>query len=188
MHHIEPYFLWKNLYDSSEDPRSPFYGREYSEIYFTHSIYDHIIHPQWDGFGSDTLFLKMLYVDYEESVAIIELIGEWNDCLYNDIMKLKRDVIDQMLEDGISRFILIGENVLNFHASDDSYYEEWFEDVPEGWIALVNMHPHVLSEMKAFHINDWLMTDEFLNDMDWRGLRPLDLCAKIQQHLDHFLR
>jgi len=30
---------------------------------------------------------------------------------------------------GDIQFILIGENVLNFHSSDDCYYEEWFQDV-----------------------------------------------------------
>jgi len=43
-------------------------------------------------------------------------------------MHLKRNVIDVLVGERINKFILIGENVLNFHGSDDSYYEEWFED------------------------------------------------------------
>jgi hypothetical protein len=59
------------------------------------------------------------------------MLGEWNDCLQNDVMFLKREVIDPMLQEGINRFVLVCENVLNFHGSDDSYYEEWFEDIIE---------------------------------------------------------
>ena len=94
-------------------------------------------HPQWDGFGSSTLYIKILFVDYDEGCAIIEMIGEWNDCLHNDIMHLKREVIEDMQLEGIYRFILIGENVLNFHYSDDSYYDEWFDETADvdGWIA-----------------------------------------------------
>ena len=43
MHMIEPYFNWRNLYAAEEDERSPFYGREYSELYFSDAIYDHYI-------------------------------------------------------------------------------------------------------------------------------------------------
>ena len=58
----------------------------------------------------------MLYADYDEQYAIIELIGEWNDALHNDIMEVKRRVIDPMLLEGIQRFVLIGDNLLNLHA------------------------------------------------------------------------
>ena len=78
--------------------------------------------------GSTTLFVKILFADYEERFAILEFIGEWNDTLFNDVMTLKRNVIEPLLSEGIERFILIGENVLNFHASDDCYYEEWFDE------------------------------------------------------------
>ena len=61
-----------------------------------------------------TLYLKVLYADYLRGFAIIEFIGEWNDCLYNDIMYLKRELIDDMIRNGIHHFILIGENILNF--------------------------------------------------------------------------
>ncbi len=60
---------------------------------------------------------------------MLEFIGEWNDCLFNDIMLLKREVIDPLTAAGVSKFVLIGENVLNFHHSDDAYYEEWFDEV-----------------------------------------------------------
>ena len=62
MHTIEPYFNWRQLYQASEDPRSPFFGYFNSEVYYTDTIYDHVIHPQWDSIGCETLFLKVLYV------------------------------------------------------------------------------------------------------------------------------
>jgi len=123
MHFIEPYFNWRGYYIASDDVQSPFFEREYSEFEFSNRIYNYLIHPQWDYFGSPTLFLKVLYADYEQGYTIIELIGEWNDAIENDIMLLKREVIEPMMSNGISKFILIGENVLNFHSSDECYYE-----------------------------------------------------------------
>ena len=137
MHTIEPFYNWRHRYTAEEDERSPFFGREHSEFEFEHAVYDHVIHPQWDSIGSETLYIKVIFADYDEGYAVIELIGEWNDLLGNDIMFLKRDHIEPMMAQGISKFILIGENVLNFHASDDEYYSEWFEEAADadGWIA-----------------------------------------------------
>lgn len=131
MHDIEPYYNWRHLYTAEEDSKSPFFGKTYSEFEFTQTVYNFYIHPQWDYVGSQTLYLKVLFADYEIGFAIIELIGEWNDAIENDIMTLKRELIDKMLFQGISKFIMIGENVLNFHSSDECYYEEWYEDVQE---------------------------------------------------------
>ena len=44
---------------------------------------------------------------------------------------------------------MIGENILNFHGSDDCYYEEWKSDCNEGWIVPINFRDHVLDEMKT---------------------------------------
>ena len=133
MHDIEPYFQWRDAYVASEDERSPLYGRIYDEFYFTNTIYNYYIHPQWDEFGSSTLYLKILYTDYDLGYAILELIGEWNDCIYNDIMMLRREITDLLQKEGISKFILVAENVLNYHAGEDNcYYEEWYDEVADG--------------------------------------------------------
>ena len=124
MQDIEPFYHWRGYYESEKDKRSPFYGRTYNEFYYTKKIYNYFIHPQWDNFGSPTLYMKVLFADYEEGFAIFEFIGEWNDCVTNDIMFLKRDVIDPLLDEGISKFLIICENVLNFHGDADDYYEE----------------------------------------------------------------
>jgi hypothetical protein len=181
MHTIEPYYNWRNLYTAEEDPSSPFFGKEYSEFYFTDRIYDHVIHPQWDNIGSTTLFIKLLFADYNDGYAIIELMGEWNDTLYNDIMTLKRNIIDHMLDEGIRHFILVGENVLNFHASDDCYYEEWFEDVEDGWIALVNFREHVLQEFSLVCADHYFLLGGKLNDMSWRTRTPQDVFKVISE-------
>lgn len=180
MHSIEPYYNWKHFYSAEEDENSPFYKREYSEFYFTNTIYDYYIHPQWDDMGSSTLYLKILFVDYEKGYAIIEFIGEWNDCISNDIMYLKRDVIDPMLEYDINKFILIGENVLNYHFDGDDYYDEWFQDVEDGWIAAVNFQEHVLREFREHNIDYYLNFGGELDTLSWRTQEPADFYNKIE--------
>lgn len=180
MHTIEPFYNWRHLYTAEEDERSPFYGREYSEFEFTNQIYNYLLHPQWDDIGSPTLFIKILFVDYEECFCVIELIGEWNDALNNDIMILKRDIIDQLAIEGISRYILIGENVLNFHYSDDSYYEEWFEEIENGWIVFLDFQQHVLKEMRYAHIDWYVNWGGALDNLPWRTLKPAQLLKTVE--------
>jgi hypothetical protein len=185
VHDIEPYYNWRGYYVASEDPYSPFFEREYSEFEFTSKIYNYYIHPQWDSFGSQTLFMKILYCHYEQGFAVIEFIGEWNDLLYNDIMFLKREVIETMMDQGVSKFILIGENVLNFHFSDDSYYEEWFEDVNDrdGWIALMNIRDHVQEDISSANIDSYFVLGGKLNEMKWRTMNPDQLFESVERHV-----
>ncbi len=185
MHHIEPFYNWRDLYTAETDDQSPFYGREYSEFYFSDTIYNHYIHPQWDNIESPTLFIKLLYTDYDDGYVIMELIGEWNDTLHNDIMLLKRNVVDLLVDEGINKFILIGENVLNFHASDDCYYEEWFEDVEDGWIALVNFRDQVIQELTDLSVDHYFVLGGTLNEVDWRTHRPLAFFQKVEKYVQH---
>ena len=180
MHFIEPFYNWRGYYIASKDGNSPFYEREYSEFEFDKRIYNYLIHPQWDHFGSTTLFLKVLYSDYDAGYSIIEFIGEWNDAIENDIMVLKRDVIEPMMNNGIHKFILIGENVLNFHSSDDCYYEEWFEEVEDGWIATINFHEHVVKEFIAANIDQYFVFGGELEEIEWRTYLPTNLFAKVE--------
>ncbi len=180
VHSIEPFYQWRGYYIASEDPNSPFYNREYSEFEFTDTIYNYYIHPQWDNMGSKTLFLKILYVDYELGYTILEFIGEWNDAIENDIMVLKRDIVEPMMEQGINKFILVGENVLNFHYSDDCYYEEWFDEVEEGWIALINFHDHVLAEFERINIDQYFVMGGELEDIEWRTYMPHQFYKKVE--------
>lgn len=180
MQDIEPYYNWRHLYIADEDERSPFYGREYSEFEYTHAIYNFVIHPQWDDIDSPTLFIKILFVDYDLGFAVIEMIGEWNDAINNDIMTLKRDVIEPIMMYGVNKFILIGENVLNFHHSDDCYYEEWFEEVEDGWIAFLNFRKHVLDEFQKANIDYYVVAGGQLNDIGWRTSNPQILFEKVE--------
>lgn len=120
-------------------------------------------------------------VDYEEGYAIIEMLGEWNDAIENDIMTLKRDIIEPIMAQGIDKFILIGENVLNFHYSDDCYYEEWFDDVEEGWIAMVNFHGHVLTEFEKARIDHYFVMGGELEEIDWRTWKPRELFERVEE-------
>ena len=189
MHTIEPYYAWRNHYVASEDPRSPFFERVYNEMSYHMKIYDHYIHPQWDSIGSQTLFIKIIWVDYEEESAIIELLGEWNDCLHNDIMRLKRDIVDCLQNEGICKFILIGENVLNFHYSDDSYYEEWFEEVTDrdGWIALLNFNQHVIDDMSTIDLDSYFVMGGELSEFGWRTYAPDQLVNRIRDCVENRL-
>ena len=171
MHEIEPYYNWQHLYNAEEDEYSPFYGREHSEFEFSNTVYNYYIHPQWDEFGSKTLYMKVLYADYELNFAIIELLGEWNDAVENDIMYLKRYVIDKMTTKNIYKFILITENVLNFHSSDADYYEEWYEDIKDegGWIVSVNMPEYTRYDFEHSHIDRYI---QLLDNTQWRTFQP----------------
>ena len=182
MQEIGPYFNWLHLYVSEEDERSPFYGIEYNQFEFTNTIYNYYIHPQWDEFGSHTLYLKILMADYEVNYAIIEMIGEWNDAIENDIMRLKREVIDPLIKNGITKFILITENVLNFHSSDDCYYEEWFEDIGEanGWIISLNMPEATQHDFLKARINHYI---NLMDYTQWRTLKP----ELLFQRLDNIM-
>tara|TARA_B100000900_G_C20584030_1_gene718740 strand:- start:815 stop:1384 length:570 start_codon:yes stop_codon:yes gene_type:complete len=172
MHQIEPFYNWLKHYDSSADEKSPFFGKIYSYDCYSEKIYGYYIDPSWDYFGSETLYLKLLFCDYEERYVVIEFIGEWNDAITNDIMLLKRNIIDVLLIEGINKFILIGENVLNFHGSDDSYYEEWLEEVEEGWIACVSFPDFLREEMAKYNLDAFLNMGETLEIKKWRTLSP----------------
>ncbi len=171
LQNIEPFYNWRHLYEAEADERSPFYGRTYSEFEFTQTIYNYYIHPQWDEFGSRTLYAKLLFADYEQQYAIIELIGEWNDAIENDIMTLRREVTDELYKEGIYKFILIAENVLNFHSSDDSYYEEWREQIQDdgGWIAIIDMPEQSQYDFKRARLTNYV---SLLNFPQWRTLKP----------------
>lgn len=185
MHTIEPYYNWRGFYIASEDAQSPFYGREYSEFEFTDVIYNYVIHPQWDFFGSSTLFTKILYADYDEGFAVLEFLGEWNDAVNNDIMLFKREVAEVLMDAGINKFILITENVLNFHTSDDCYYEEWFDEVEDefGWLCMVNIRDHVLDEMKTESLDQYFILGGELEEVNWRTLTPAQFYDKISDYV-----
>jgi hypothetical protein len=184
MHDIQPYSNWLPLYDPASDEHSPFYGKEYNYDVYSETIYGYYIDPAWDNIGSETLYIKLLFVDYKRGFAIIEFIGEWNDTINNDIMHLKRNVIELLALQGINKYILIGENIMNFHGSDDSYYEEWFDDVEDGWIAAVSFPEFIRTEFQKYNIDSYINMGGTLEIEKWRTLQPLlffELVSKLIQ-------
>ncbi|MBV6643653.1 MAG: hypothetical protein KI791_23235 [Cyclobacteriaceae bacterium] len=181
MHQIEPYYNWLNYYDSSEDPESPFYGKEYNYDLYSENIYGYFIDPGWDYMGSETLYIKILYTNYDEGVTIIEMLGEWNDALNNDIMHFKRNVIEYLNMKGIDKFILIGENILNFHGSDDCYYEEWMEELDDGWIVAINFRDFVIAEMSHYNVDAFINFGGTFDILNWRTYAPMKLYALISE-------
>jgi hypothetical protein len=172
MHEIEPYYNWLRYYDPAQDDRSPFYGKEYNFEVYSDTIYGYYIDPAWDYMGSETLYVKILYADYEAGYVVLEFIGEWNDAINNDIMHLKRNVIEPLSHEGVNKFILIGENILNFHGSDDCYYEEWFDDVEDGWIAAVSFPEFIQDEFKKYHVDSYINMGGTLQIDKWRTMMP----------------
>lgn len=188
MHTLQPFHRWLQYYDVADDVQSPFYGKEYNYDLYSDTIYGYYIDPAWDFMGSETLYIKILFADYDRGYTVIELIGEWNDALYNDIMHLKRNIIDHFLRQGINQFILIGENVMNFHGSDDCYYEEWFEEVEDmpayghpGWIAAVNFRDFVREEWDRFNIGSYINFGGSLEVDNWRTMTPVQFYELINR-------
>ena len=121
-------------------------------------------------------------VEEDEGYAIIELIGEWNDCLHNDIATIKREIIDYLIGQGIYRYVLCCDNVLNFHGSDDSYYEEWWDDIKEdnGWIVFLNIHEHVRDEMESMRLQYYCNFGDAFQDFNWRRSHPKQVIPVIE--------
>ena len=185
MHDIEPHFKWRDNYIASEDTKSPFFGRHYNEFQFTQKVYNYFIHPQWDEFGSNTLYSKILFCDYQEGFVVIEFIGEWNDCISNDVMILKQNVINQLVDEGVNKFILICDNLMNFHGDDDCYYEEWFSDIGDvgGWICMLDTREHIENEIRDSSIDLYIILGTPFNSINWRSTTPKWLYQTVQERM-----
>jgi hypothetical protein len=103
-------------------------------------------------------------------------------------MLLKRDIMDELLHHKVNKFVVIGENVLNFHASDDSYYEEWFEDVEDGWIVFLNFRDHILKEFKSSGLDYYFNSGGELNDFEWRKFSPGQAFGSIEKIINKRLQ
>lgn len=180
MHLLEPFFYWREYYVASDDSRSPFYGREYSEFEFTNKIYNHLIHPQWDAFESPTLLCKILFTDYDYGFTIIEMMGEWNDLMDNDFKLFKEEVLEPMVQEGINHFILIGENILNFHGDMTDYYEEFFDELDDGFMAFIGFREHVLQEFYDLGLDAYFISGGELDTLPWRTMNPVQNFNKIK--------
>lgn len=190
VHDIEPHFQWRDRYRAEDDGLSPFHGRTYSEFGYTNRIYNFLLHPQWDEFGAETVYLKQLFTDYDEGYVIVEMIGEWNDAVHNDVMHLKREFVDPLIDAGVRRFIFVMENVLNYHGAETDYYEEWMDDIrgDGGWIVLLNTLGHVAEEMTATRLDDYLYYGPPFDDLNWRPQKPERIYEAIEGLLQTGIR
>ncbi len=50
MHDLTPHHRWQAAYIADEDERSPFYRQDKDRMHYTHAVYNHYIHPDWDAF------------------------------------------------------------------------------------------------------------------------------------------
>ena len=180
MHELVPHSGWRKYYISSDDPHSPFYADQGApDNGYYHRMYDFVIHPEWDFIGCETLFVKLIYVDYSQGYAVVELLGEWNDAINNDIMEFKRSLIDSLLDQEINKFLLICDNLLNFHGYQDDYYEEWSQEVTDGWIVLLNVRDQIEQELINTRLSNHLWFGKRFILTSWRAQDPLALCQNI---------
>ncbi|HEX3080716.1 MAG TPA: prephenate dehydratase domain-containing protein [Puia sp.] len=114
------------------------------------------------------------FQDVVKSAADPSLCDAAVMAIENDIMHLKRNVADKFMAEGIYKFILIGENVLNFHSGDKDYYEEWLEDVNDqhGWIVCINMPEQTQYDFRRARLNQYI---ELMEQPDWRIYKPFHL-------------
>lgn len=187
MHQLEPFYGWEKHYSNSSDVRSPFYGVTYNEFYYDRQVYQYLAHPQWDEIGSESLLVKILFVDYDQGYAVIELFGVWNDLLLNDYKLLLDQCLEPLLKEGVDKFILIMENVLNIYLDADDYYESFQEENDSGWICMLRAREHVLREMNDHDITQYFFWSEHLDEFHWRKMKPLELIYRVEERMRMFL-
>ncbi len=178
MQNILPTFSWQKYYNSSRDSKSPFFGLKPKSNY-ENEIYGYFIDPAWQYIGSETLYCNILMVNYDLKYAVIELFGEWNDALHNDIKWLKNTVLDTFIQNEITHFVLITENILQYHGSFSDYYEELYEDTEEGWLCILELPTFLETEFNKFKMQRYFHFGGSLNFSNWRTFKPNDLFSKL---------
>ncbi|MEM6631489.1 MAG: hypothetical protein AAF694_17540 [Bacteroidota bacterium] len=184
LHHIEPFYGWLNRYNHEADPRSPFHKVEHNLFYFDRSINRIPAHPLWDEIGSESLLVKILYADYSEGFAIIELFGEWNDLFENDFKLLAENCLTYLIDHGITRFILVCENVFHIYPDSDDYYQALQEELGfEGWMCTLRPRDEVWSEMLQYGIDSYFYRSPLLDEVPWRKIPPLQLYRMVEDRM-----
>lgn len=187
MHQVEPFYGWEKYYLNAQDERSPFFGVEYNQAYYDRQVYQYLAHPQWDEIGSESLLVKIIFADYEHQYAVIEVFGVWNDLLINDFNLLLNACLEPLLSEGISKIILVMENVLNIYLEHDDYYESFQEELSDGWVCILRAREHVIREMEENGISQYFFWSEFLDELNWRKLKPSELLRLIEARMEMYL-
>ncbi len=184
---IEPWYGWLHLYNHEIDPNSPFHDVQHSLFEYNRRIYTFEAHPQWDEIDSENLLLKILFANYDEGYAIIELLGEWNDLHYNDFRLMRQHCLDQLVRCGIDKYIFICENVFNAWLEQDDYYEEFVEEIEHGWMCMIRARENVLEDFRAYGIDSYFFWSPEFDAIRWRKLKPDQLFEFVNQHMGRFL-
>lgn len=187
MHLIEPHFGWLKYYSNENDPNSPFQDVVHSEFEFDRGVYEYLAHPLWEDIGSDGLLLKILFANYDEGFAIIELFGVWNDLIQNDFRLLAENCLTFLVDAGINKFTFIAENLLNIYLDADDYYEAMQEELSDGWMVLLRPREHVVREIEEYGIGQYFFWSEDLDAIAWRKLKPWELHALVESRMTKLL-
>ena len=101
-------------------------------------------------------------------------------------MELKREVLDKLMAEGIVKFILIAENVFNFHSGDKDYYEELYDELSDedGWAVLINFNPAAQHDFLLRKLNRYI---ELMEISAWRTYKPEHFFQFIDQKLSQRL-
>ncbi len=187
LHDIEPFFGWLSKYDHTSDEKSPFHEVDHNLFYFDRSVNNIPAHPLWDHIGSESLLVKILFVDYGEGFAVIELFGEWNDLFENDYKLLGENCLTYLIDAGVRQFILICENVFHIYLESDDYYQAVQEELEEGWICLIRPRQEMLEEMEHYQISSYFYWSPLLDELPWRKLNPHQLYQIVRSRMGYLL-
>lgn len=184
---IEPFYGWLHLYSHERDPRSPFHEVEHNLFHYDRSVNAIPAHPLWDDIASESLLVKILYADYAQGYAIIELFGEWNDLYDNDFKLLAENCLTYLIDQGIDKFILICENVFHIYLEADDYYQALQEELENGWICALRLRDEVREDMIQYGIAPYFYWNPELDALPWRRLKPQQLFALVCERHDRWL-
>lgn len=187
MQNIEPFFGWLKYYTNEEDPNSPFQSVTHNAFEFDRNVYEYLAHPLWDDIDSDSLLVKILFANYVEGYAVIEMFGVWNDLILNDFKLFSENCLSFLTDAGITKFILIVENVLNIYLDTDDYYEAMQEELEDGWMVMLRPRPHIIREIEEYEMGQYFFWSPDLDDLRWRKLKPQELYGFVDSKMNLLL-
>ena len=115
-----------------------------------------------------------------------EFIKNGNDCITNDIMFLKRDVADVLIEKASINSFCCVIMCQPFMVPDDCY-EEWWDDIKDagGWVCMVNSLIMWATEMKRTRLQYYTHFGAVFNDVNWHNKLPEMVFQEITGRLAH---
>ena len=130
-----------------------------------------------------SLFFGRTYSEFEFSQTVYNyyIHPQWDEFGSKNLFML-----DIMMQDGIYKFILIGEHVYNFHNGDRDYYEELYDELADenGWAVMVNLHPAAQYDFLQKKLNRYI---ELMEIAPWRTYKPEDFFQLIDQKINQRL-